>query len=71
MDSIRPLKAIKIPQDMLVTYMNLNQKKGAEIITIGYDNGDIQLILGNNWEKRMHVKYHDHHLGEIRSAVFN
>lgn len=40
-------------------------------MTIGYDNGDIELILNQNYGKRMSVKYHDAHTGKINCVAFN
>jgi len=71
MDSIRPVKAIPINKNVHIDYLLLQQKKGVEIIVIGYDNGEIQLIINHLYDKRMTLKYHDAHLGKITSAVFN
>lgn len=37
----RPYKAIKIPENLHVSYMGLSKHKAADVIAIGYDNGDI------------------------------
>lgn len=71
MDSERPLTAIPILPNVKVSFMNLSTKTGGDIITIGYDNGLIQLVMNFNFEMRMDVKYHDGHIGEISGAVFN
>lgn len=57
------MKAIKIPDGIKVTFMSLSTKTGGDIITIGYDNGLIELILNFNFDKRMDIKYHDGHNG--------
>jgi len=51
--------------------MSLSTKTGGDIITIGYDNGLIELVMNFNFEKRMEIKYHDGHQGLISGAVFN
>jgi len=56
---MRPIKAIPIKPDINVTFMSLSTKTGGDIITIGYDNGLIELIMNFNFEKRMEIKYHD------------
>lgn len=71
MDEPRPIKAIPIKPDIHVTFMSLSTKTGGDVITIGYDNGLIELIMNFNFEKRMEIKYHDGHLGKISGAVFN
>jgi hypothetical protein len=71
LDQIRPVKAIPINKGFHIDYLNLHSKKGVEIIIIGYDNGEIQMIMNHLYEKRMVLKYHDAHLGKITSAVFN
>lgn len=71
MDSARPILAIPIEKDVHVCLMNLYPSKAGDVIAIGYDNGNIEMIFNNNWEKRMKVKYHDHHLGEITGVAFN
>jgi hypothetical protein len=43
-------------------------KSYGEMITIGYENGAIELIMNGNFEKRMLVKYHDGHNGRITAA---
>ena len=56
MDEIRPLKAIEIPKDLHVTYMEHSIKSYGEMITIGYENCLIELVLNDNIDKRMQVK---------------
>lgn len=68
MDETRPLRAIPIASDLHVTYMARTVKSYGEMITIGYENGNIELIFNNNFEKRMSVKYHDGHSGQITAA---
>jgi len=63
MDEIRPLKAIPIRADVHVTYMEHSVKSYGEMITIGYDDGNIELIMNDNFDKCMAVKYHDGHNG--------
>ena len=71
MDENRPVKAVQIPEGIKVTFMSLSTQTGGDIITIGYDNGLIELVMNFNFEKRMEIKYHDGHLGYISGAVFN
>lgn len=70
-DAPRPLKAIPIKPGIHVTFMSLSAEKGGDIITIGYDNGEIELICNFNFVKRMSIKYHDGHNGQITGAAFN
>lgn len=70
-DTPRPLKAIPIKPGVHVTYMNLSAAKDGEIVTIGYDNGEIELIINFNFDKRMSIKYHDGHAGQITGCAFN
>ena len=65
-DSIRPLHAIEIPANLHVTYMTISPHKNADVLVLGYDNGDIQLVFDMNFENRMSVKYHDAHYGSIK-----
>lgn len=51
--------------------MAFNTKKAADIILLGYDNGDVQLVFDHNFKQRMSVKYHDAHTGAITSCAFN
>ena len=37
----RPLKSIEIPADILVTYMNMTETKDGNIITLGFENGEV------------------------------
>jgi hypothetical protein len=66
MSQIRPYQAIEIPEGLHVTYLAQSVKKAADIIIIGYDNGDIQLVFEHNYNQRMSVKYHDAHAGSIK-----
>lgn len=68
MDEIRPLKAISIASDLHVTYMQRSVKTWGEMITIGYEDGNIELVMNSNFDKRMSVKYHDGHSGQITAA---
>jgi len=67
-DEIRPLKAIPIQPDLLVTYMSHSIKSYGEMITIGYQTGGIELVMNGNFEKRMLVKYHDGGNGSITAT---
>jgi WD40 repeat protein len=71
LDNIRPLQAIDIPANLHVTYMTMSQHKNADVLVIGYDNGDIQLVFDMNFAQRMSVKYHDAHSGSITQVAFN
>jgi len=71
MKAPRPLKAVEIPAGLHVTYMSLNSKKSGDLLALGFDNGAVQLVFDFNFEKRMAVKYHDAHSGEITAAAFN
>jgi hypothetical protein len=67
-DEVRPLKAIEIKPDLLVSYMQHSIKSYGEMITIGYTTGEIELVMNGNFEKRMLVKYHDGRKGRITST---
>ena len=67
-DEIRPLKAIPIQPELLVTYMSHSIKSYGEMITIGYQTGGIELVMNGNFEKRMLVKYHDGGNGSITAT---
>lgn len=41
LDQPRPYKAIEIEAGLHVSYMAQSLKKAADIIIIGYDNGDV------------------------------
>jgi hypothetical protein len=73
MDEHRPLKAIEIKKDVFVTKMTLTEtdKANENILTIGYDDGDVELVIDMNFEKKMSVKYHDAHTGSITASVFS
>lgn len=62
-NSPRPYEAVEIPEGLHVTYMAISEKKAANIIILGYDNGDVQLVFDHNYKSRMSVKYHDAHDG--------
>jgi len=51
--------------------MNLYTSKAGDVVVVGYDNGSIELVFNNNWDRRMKVKYHDHHIGSITGVAFN
>jgi len=68
MDEIRPIRAIPIEPDLHVTSMQRTVKSYGEMITIGYENGNIELVMNGNFDKRMSVKYHDGHSGQITAA---
>lgn len=59
LDEIRPLKAIPIRPEVHVTYMEHSVKSYGEMITIGYDDGNIELVMNGNFDKCMSIKYHD------------
>ena len=67
----RPYQSIPIQEGLHVTYLAQSYKKVADIIIIGYDNGDIQLVFDHNFNQRMSVKYHDAHAGSIKQVAFN
>lgn len=67
---MRPMKAITIPAGKNVTFMKYNTKKGGDIIVIGYDDGNIELVVDFNFDKRMSMRNHDAHNGAITSALF-
>lgn len=67
----RPVKEIKILDDRLVTFMDMRVYPEGEMIIIGYDNGLIELVMHQNWERRLWNKYHDGKLGYITSACMN
>lgn len=68
-DEVRPLKAIEIKPDLLVSYMQHSIKSYGEMITIGYTTGEIELVMNGNFDKRMLVKYHDGRKGRITSTT--
>lgn len=51
--------------------MSISSKSDGDIITIGYDQGEIELVVNFNFDKRMSVKYHDGHNGQITGCSFN
>ena len=71
LDEQRPIKAIPIKEGLKVTFMSLSTKPGGDVITIGYNNGLIELVMNFNFDKRMEIKYHDGQTGYISGAVFN
>jgi WD40 repeat protein len=73
MDEERPLRGIEIKPDVFVTRMELHEtdKPGETLLTICYDDGDVELIIDHNWDKRMSVRYHDVHTGQVTSAQFS
>jgi hypothetical protein len=48
--------------------LDVNANDGA-MLTIGYDNGNVEIIMDFNWDRRMSVKYHCGHTGSITQAV--
>ena len=70
-DEERPIKAIPINAGVHVTFMQIFAKTDGDMIIIGYENGEVQLICNFNFDKRMSVKYHDAQIGSITGAVFN
>ena len=71
LDSVRPLKAIEIKKDVLVTRMEWLTSKPGEILAISYDDGDIELIVDFGFDRRMSVKYHDAHIGQVTAFALN
>jgi WD40 repeat protein len=72
MDSERPLEAIEIKPNRLVSFMK--EFKGSEgasdILLIGYDDATIELVVNLNFSKRMVIKNHDSSFGPVSSACF-
>lgn len=56
---------------MSVTHMSVSKKRGGEALVIGYDNGEVQLIMNRTWDRRMSLKYHDVTTGRINATCFN
>jgi len=71
MDEMRPVRAIPIPPEIHVTFMSLSKKSNGDVLTIGYDNGEIHVLIDFNFEKRMILKQHDGHTGAISGVCFN
>ena len=70
-DEERPVQAIECDGEKKITHMSLHQKKGGDIITIGYEDGQVDLVCERNWKKRMTLKNHDVQIGSITSVSFN
>jgi len=67
---MRPLKAIPIQENVKVTYMSIDYSTNdGSMLTIGYNNGNVELIMDFNWDRRMSVKYHCAQTGSITAAV--
>ena len=71
MDENRPVKEIKILDNVLVTNMSMTNFKEGNMITIGYNNGLIEMVMNHQFEKRLFNKFHDGRFGSITSAVLN
>jgi hypothetical protein len=41
------------------------------MITIGYENGLIEIVMNHNWDRRITNKFHDARHGHITSAVMD
>ena len=41
------------------------------MITIGYENGLIEIVMNYNWDRRIHNKFHDGRHGYITSATMD
>lgn len=46
-------------------------KKNENLITVSYDDGDVELIIDMNFDRRMSIKYHDAHLGKVTGTAFS
>jgi S-adenosylhomocysteine hydrolase len=51
--------------------MKLDRGLDNDMITIGYDNGLIEIVIDFNFDKRLINKFHDGKYGEITSAILN
>jgi len=73
MDEERPLKGIEMKKDVFVTRMETfeTDKANEQLLTVAYDDGDVEIIIDQNWDKRMSVKYHDTHTGQITGCAFS
>jgi hypothetical protein len=69
-DQVRPLTAIKIPEGRLVSFMKEFNTNEVNILCIGYDDGNIEMVLNHDFERRMSIKYHDSHIGPVNSLAF-
>ena len=67
----RPVRAIPIKPDIHVTYMNMVKSKEGDMLVIGYDDGNIDFVLNQNFDNRMSIKYHDGHHGSITGVQLN
>jgi hypothetical protein len=70
-ESPRPTRAITIPENIHVTKMDYKKFAEGDMITVGYDNGLIEIIMNKNWEKRLFNKYHDGRNGIITATCLN
>lgn len=73
MDEERPLKGIAIKDEVHVTRMEVfeTDKANEQLLTVAYDDGDVELIIDQIWDKRMSIKYHDTHTGQITGTAFS
>jgi hypothetical protein len=69
-DVDRPLEAIPMSDQYLVTFMKLDRSHG-DMLTIGYDNGLIEIVMDFKWNQRLGNKFHDGRHGAITSAIMN
>jgi hypothetical protein len=60
-------------KDVFVTKMEIfeTDKANEQLLTVSYDDGDVEIIIDQNWDKRMSVKYHDAHTGQITGCAFS
>jgi WD40 repeat protein len=70
-DEERPIQAIKNNPDAAISHMSVSKKRGGEAVVLGQADGEVQLIMNRNWERRMSLKNHDISTGKINSTCFN
>jgi len=70
-DVERPVKAVEIKPGVMVTRMEWLSSKAGELLAISYDDGDIELVVDFNFDRRMSVKYHDAHIGQVTAFALN
>jgi len=45
--------------------------KDGDMITVGYENGLIEIIMDYQWERKLATKFHDGRHGQITAAILN
>jgi hypothetical protein len=71
MEEERPVQALGCQQDALVSFMRLSVAPEGDMVTIGYENGAIELVMDYGWDRRLANKFHDGRHGVITAAVMD